>query len=91
MVTKSKSDLLSGLENATGKEKMEILNQLAGLYWDLPPNERIAFASQAIDLSEEFHDRRSKARSLNHLGIAYNNLGDSQKSIDCFLNESEIS
>jgi len=89
MVTKSKSDLLSGLENATGKEKMEILNQLAGL-WDLPPNERIAFAKQAVDLSEEFHDHRSKAESLNHLGIAYNNLGDSQKSIDCFLKALQI-
>jgi hypothetical protein len=53
MVTKSKSDLLSRLENATGKEKIEILNRLAGSYWDLPPNARIAFAEQAVDLSKQ--------------------------------------
>jgi len=90
MVTKSKSDLLSRLDDATGKEKIGILNQLAGLYWDLPPNERIAFAEQAIDLSSKCHDRGSKAESLNHLGIAYNNLGDSQKSINYFLSALRI-
>jgi len=90
MVTESKSDLLSRLENAAGKEKMGILNQLAGLYWDLQPNERIAFAEQAVDLAKKLHDRRSRAESLNHLGIAHNNLGDSQRSIEYFLKALQI-
>jgi len=85
-----KSDLLNRLEHATGKEKIGILNQLAGLFWDLPPNERIAFAEQAVDLSEEFHDPGSKAESYNYLGIAYNNLGDIQTSIRYFLNALQI-
>jgi len=38
------------LENVTGNEKLEILNELAGAYWELPPNERIAFAEQAVNL-----------------------------------------
>lgn len=90
MVTKSKSELLSWLENAAGQEKIEILNQLAGHYWDLPPNERIAFAEQAVDLARKYHDDKSKAESYNHLGIAYNNLGDSQKSIEFFLDALQI-
>jgi len=90
MATKPISDLLSRLEKATGKKKVGILIKLAGLYWDLPPNERIAFAEQAVDLSKIFHDRKSTAESYNHLGIAYNNLGDSQKSIDHFLKALQI-
>ncbi len=77
--------LKSRLADVTGKEKIEILNELAGAYWELPPNERIVFAEQAVDLSEKFHNQRSKAEAFNHLGVAYNNMGDSQKSMDYFL------
>ena len=82
--------LKSRLENATGREKIEILNELAGAYWEIPPNTRIAFAEQSIELSEEFHDEKSKADAYNHLGVAYNNLGDSQKSMDYFLRALNI-
>jgi len=82
--------LKNRLKNVTGKEKMEILNELAGAYWELPPNERIAFAEQAIDLAEEFYDHKSKADAYNHLGIAYNNMGDSKKSMEYFLKALKI-
>jgi len=84
-------DALKGrLKNASNKEKIEILNKLAGAYWELPPNERITFAEQAINLAEKFHDNKSKAESYNHLGVAYNNMGDSQKSMDYFLKALDI-
>jgi len=76
--------------NVAGKEKIEVLNELAGNYRELPPDKRIKFAEQAVDLSEKFHDHRSKAEAYNHLGVAYNNLGDSQKSIDYFLRALKI-
>ena len=82
--------LKSRLENVSGQEKIEILKELAGAYWELPPNDRIAFAEQAIELSEEFHDHKSKADAFNHLGVAYNNLGDSPKSMDYFLKALDI-
>lgn len=82
--------LKSRLENVTGKKKIEVLNELAGSYWELPPNERIAFAEQSIELSEEFHDQKPKADAYNHLGVAYNNLGDSEKSMDYFLKALNI-
>jgi len=86
MAFPEETDTLKGkLKNASNKEKIEILNELAGAYWELPPNERIAFAEQAIDLAEKFHDNKSKAVAYNHLGVAYNNMGDSQKSIEYFL------
>jgi len=87
---KSSLDLANRLKNVAGKEKIEILCDLAGNYGELPANKRIEFAEQAIDLSEKFNDHRSKAEAYNHLGVAYNNLGDSQKSIDYFLRALEI-
>ena len=82
--------LKSRLENMQGTEKIKMLNELAGRYWELPPNDRIAFAEQAIDLENKFHDPKSKAESYNHLGVAYNNLGDSNKSMDYFLKALKI-
>lgn len=82
--------LKSRLESVSNQDKIEVLNQLAGSYWELPPNDRIAFAEQAIELSEAFHDQKSKADAYNHLGVAYNNLGDSQKSMDYFLKALNI-
>ena len=82
--------LKSRLESLSGQEKVAVLNELAGAYWELPPNERIVFAEQAVDLSEKFHEYKSKAAAFNHLGVAYNNLGDSPKSMDYFLKALEI-
>ena len=78
------------LESETGEEKIEILNRLAGNYWELPPNERIAFAEQMLELSEKLQDQRSKADAYNHLGVAYNQLDETQKSMDYFLKALDI-
>jgi len=77
--------LRNRLESASGREELGILNELAGSYRDLPPKDRIAFAERALALSEELHDPKSKAEAYNHLGVAYNNLGNSQESLDLFL------
>ncbi len=90
MIKKSSLDLANRLKNVAGKEKIEILCDLAGNYRELPANERIEFAEQVIDLSEKFNDHRSKAEAYNHLGVAYNNLGNSQKSIDYFLRALKV-
>jgi len=84
-------DLLKGrLATATGEEKINILSELAGSYQELPPGERIAFATQAIALSEELHDQKAKATAYTHLGIAYNNVGNSDRSLDCFFKALQI-
>ncbi len=82
--------LKNRLESMSDQEKIAVLNELAGAYWELPPNERIAFAEQAVDLSEKFHEDKSKADAFNHLGVAYNNLGDSPKSMGYFLKALDI-
>ena len=84
------SALKSKLASVSGKEKIEVLNKLAASYEGLSARDRIAFAEQAIALSEEFHDQKSKAEAYNHLGIAYNNIGSSEKSIDWFLKALRI-
>ncbi len=83
--------LKNRLENVSGEqEKIEILIELAGLYWELQPDERIAYAEQAVKLSEKFRDFKSKAEAYNHLGVAYNNLGNSEKSMDYFMKALKI-
>ncbi|MCK4411544.1 tetratricopeptide repeat protein [Candidatus Bipolaricaulota bacterium] len=82
--------LKSKLANISGKERIEVLNKLAGAYDGLSARDRIAFAEQAIALSERFHDGKSKAEAYNHLGVAYNNIGSSEKSIDWFLKALKI-
>jgi len=90
MTKESNLDFAVILKDVTGKKKIGVLNELAGNYGELPPDKRIEFAEQAVDLSEKFHDNKSKAEAYNHLGVAYNNLGDSQKSIDYFLRALKI-
>ncbi len=70
--------LKARLVDAIGGERIEVLNELAGSYQELPPKQRMAFAEQAIDLSEELHDQKSTADAYNHLGVAYNHAGKSQ-------------
>lgn len=83
--------LKNRLENASGEqEKIEILIELAGFYWELQPDERIAYAEQAVKLAEKVHDLKSKANAYNHLGVAYNNLGNSEKSMDYFMKALKI-
>ncbi len=84
------SALKSRLASVSGKERLEVLNKLAGAYEGLSARDRIAFAEEAIDLSERFHDQKSKAEAYNHLGIAYNNIGSNEKSMDWFLKALKI-
>jgi len=79
------ASLRNRLQNASGSEALTILNELAGSYQDLPPKDRIAFAEQALALSEKLYDPKSKAEAYNHLGVACNNLGNSQESLDLFF------
>jgi len=83
--------LKNSLENASGEqEKIEILIELAGFYWELQADKRIAYAEQAVKLADKFHDLKSKAKAYNHLGVAYNNLGNSEKSMDYFMKALKI-
>ncbi len=82
--------LKARLVDAIGGERIEVLNELAGSYQELPPKQRMAFAEQAIDLSEELHDQKSTADAYNHLGVAYNNAGNSQRSFECFFKALQI-
>ena len=77
--------LRNRLESASNNEELDILNELAGSYRGLSPKDRIEFAERALALSEKLDDPKSKAEAYNHLGVAYNNLGNSHKSLDLFF------
>jgi len=82
--------LKNKLQTVDGIEKLKILNELAGNYWELSPNERIPFAEQMVELSEKLKDQGYKADAYNYLGIAYNQLDETQKSMDYFMKALDI-
>ncbi|PZV14547.1 MAG: hypothetical protein DCF20_12950 [Pseudanabaena sp.] len=42
------------------------------------------FYQQSLAITKQIGDRNGEARSLNNLGLAYNNLGQYQKAIDFY-------
>jgi len=78
------------IDKVNDKEKIEILNKLAGAYWELSPKDRIEFANQAVKLSGKYNSQKSKAIAFGHLGVANNNLGNTQESMEYFLGSLEI-
>ena len=82
--------LCTELELANDSEKIDILNILAGNYWELSPNERIPFAQQMLGLADKLQDQSSIANAYNYLGIAYNQLDETQRSLDYFHEALDI-
>lgn len=74
-------DLEEKLKSASGKEKIEILNQLAYKYRSQSPKKCIAYGNQALKLSQKLRDTKSEAAALVNIGIGYSNRGNQQESI----------
>jgi signal transduction histidine kinase/Tfp pilus assembly protein PilF len=68
----SSNDVTDSLEKtlntARGKEKIEILNRLAGEYLITLPDKSIAYGSQALGIAEELNDKSAECESYNYIG-----------------------
>jgi len=69
------------LKTASGKEKIQVLNDLADHYFRKIPAKTIEYGTQALELAETFKDEKGKARALKLLGIGYAISGNLQKAI----------
>ena len=90
-IGQKRQDLEEKLKSASGKEKIEILNQLAYEYRSLSPKKMMEYANQALELSQKCKDVRGKAVALNNIGIGcralakYNDaIGYGQQALEIF-------
>jgi len=75
------AELEKKLETVSGKEKIQVLNDLADYYFRKIPAKTIEYGTQALELSEKWKDEKGKARALKLMGIGCAIMGNLQKAI----------
>ncbi len=73
-------ELQEKLERASGKEKVEILLQLAGRTYDQAPEKCIGYCKQALELSQQSQDYQARANAMILLSYAYSAAGELKKA-----------
>ena len=77
------------LAKVSGKEKITVLNKLAGIYFDKSPKKCIEYGNQSIKLSQKTGDLRGEATALRFIAIGYSIMGDHEKGLACFQKARE--
>ena len=75
-------ELEKQLETVSGKERSEILLQLAVCTYSQAPRKCIGYCNQALDLARQFNDPGVKAKALRYLSYAYNVKGEPEKTME---------
>ena len=70
--------LLIILPKTAGKDRIPFLNRAAEIYWMINPDKTIEYASEALQLSKEYSDKRAEGLALINLcqGYLLNDLYD---------------
>lgn len=76
------------LAGATGKERLQILNQAAASCLNLNPTKQIVFAEEALMLAKQYGDQHEEARALFLLGCAHKDLNETEKAVT-YLTQAE--
>lgn len=76
-----KDSLLYLLKTASGKEKVEILNELTISLWLNYPDESMTYAREALELSRKIGDHYSLAKSLRLVGAVHYYKGNYDSAI----------
>lgn len=72
------------LTSAEGKEKFNLLNDLAWEYRSAYPDSTILYAERAYTLGQELKLAVGLAEPLNFMGVAYNYRGDRLRSYEYY-------
>jgi signal transduction histidine kinase len=74
--------LANKLKSSSGKERINILIELANSLKATSPQKTIDYSNQAISLSRQSNDKRSEGLSLLALGNGLDNIGDYLKALE---------
>jgi tetratricopeptide (TPR) repeat protein len=89
-IEQKKKDLEEKLKSVSGKEKIEILNQLAYSIYDQYPKKCIEYSRQALKLSRDLNLEQEVGMALKIMGIGYGVLGENEKSLENTRNALKI-
>jgi tetratricopeptide (TPR) repeat protein len=81
-IEQKQQDLEEKLKSAPGKEKIEILNQLAYSIYDQYPKRCLEYSRQALKLSKEINHQQGIGTALKLMGMGYGVLGENEKSLE---------
>ena len=73
---KNVDSLKNLLPEISGPEKIDVLQELALELWQILPEQRLAYAEQALALAEESGDNERKIHILRAIAIVYENEND---------------
>lgn len=62
------------LNQTRGSERILVLNDLAVAYWTVDLSKSLVLAQEALDLEEQLKFFKTKARTLNIIGVTYDRL-----------------
>ncbi len=78
-------------ENVVGEHKVDVLNELTQMYGYSDPERSLAFAQQALILSEEINYGTGQAIALKGIGIAYHFMDDYNQALQHYKKSLEVS
>ena len=88
---KSGVEKLEGqLESASGTEKVDILNQLSGAYFDQSATTALEYSREAFHLARETGYRQGEALALRGIGNIYYLLGDYAEALPNYQESLKI-
>jgi tetratricopeptide (TPR) repeat protein/tRNA A-37 threonylcarbamoyl transferase component Bud32 len=88
---KKAAQLERQLQNTTGKERVAVLNKLAGMFYLRDPGRAVTYGKDALALANKIDDQKGKARSLIYMANAYRVLGKIDKPFEYARQALEIS
>ncbi len=82
--------LLLVLPKSFGEERIPLLNRIAEIYWSINPDSTIKYATEALQLSQEFNSKNQEGLALINLcqGYLFNDIYD--KALQLGLQSLEI-
>lgn len=78
------------LKTVSGKERVDILNQLSTRYYTLSPEKVIKYGQQALELSQKYNYSKGRAYALKNIGAGNYYLSNYDKTLEYYLNSLKI-
>lgn len=76
--------LFTQLEEATDKDKIDILNEISMNYWDYSLDSSLYFANEALNLAHILNNKEGISDSYNRIGNVYFYRGDNEKALEFY-------
>lgn len=81
-VVQKTADLKKRLQQVSGKEKVEVLNELAHSYQRQSPEKFKDYSQQALILSNKLNYTKGKAIALKNIGIGYRLSAENKRALE---------